>query len=210
MPENARFFSDWLAESAADFRVGSLLLSQCKFAVFGVGSGAYGDTFNAVAKDLSEKFRALGASEILALALGDVDKGDLDGEFEKWSKKVTEKLKGGGACLTTEEVTNGEVDAVGDSDEDSVDGFESDDDGGDAEAEVVDLEDIAGKGPSRKSGSVAETNGRKAKGEKEMVTPVIRASLEKQVLTFVMKMFRTQLKSVECWIHGTDVLLAGL
>ncbi|KAE8731361.1 hypothetical protein F3Y22_tig00002840pilonHSYRG01133 [Hibiscus syriacus] len=46
--------------------------------------------------------------------------------------------------------------------------------------DIVDLEDIAGKGPSRKkSVNVVETNG-KLDGKREMVTPVIRANLEKQ------------------------------
>ncbi|XVE94717.1 hypothetical protein REPUB_Repub02eG0032800 [Reevesia pubescens] len=45
---------------------------------------------------------------------------------------------------------------------------------------IVDLEDIAGKGPWwKKAVNVAETNG-KSDGKREMVTPVIRANLEKQ------------------------------
>lgn len=174
-PDAAKFFVDWLAESATDFRVGSLLLSHCKFAVFGVGSSAYGKTFNVVARDLSEKMRELGAAEVLPLVEGDVESGELDAVFENWSKKVVAFLKG--------DVGNGGVE--------SVVGVESDDfdDGDDEEEEeiesdVVDLEDIAGKGPSRRMANVTvtnETNGKLSEGKKNMVTPVIRASLEKQV-----------------------------
>ncbi|KAM0958589.1 hypothetical protein ACFX2I_023818 [Malus domestica] len=57
-PPNARFFSNCHAENAEDFRVGSLLLSNCKFAVFGVGSQAYGATLNAMGKDLARRIRA--------------------------------------------------------------------------------------------------------------------------------------------------------
>lgn len=175
-PPNARFFSNWLAESAEDFRVGSLLLSNCKFAVFGVGSRAYGATFNAVGKALARRMRALGASEMFPIWEGDVDGGDLDEVFDAWSGKVVRFLKGGAA-------ENGGVlgNGVGDECEaESFDGSdeeeEDDEDGG-----VVDLEDIAGKGPSRRNPvAVTKTNGT-VNGKKEMVTPVIRASLTKQV-----------------------------
>ncbi|OMO87572.1 Flavodoxin [Corchorus capsularis] len=113
-PQNSKFFVNWLAEISTDFRAGNLLLSNCKFAVFGVGNRAYGETFNAVARDLGKRLRGLGATEMVA-----VGEGDVDG-------------------------------------------------------------DIAGKGPSRKKlVNVAETNG-KPDGKREMVTPVIRANLEKQ------------------------------
>lgn len=176
-PANVKFLSNWLSESAQDFRVGSLLLSHCKFAVFGVGSGAYGSTFNAVARDFSKWMKALGAKEILPVWEGDVDGGDIDEVFGAWSAKLVGFLKGGvvenGAALCSEVrgESYDESDGVSDEDEDSEDGG--------AGSEVVDVEDIAGKGPSRKTVAVAETNGR-LNGKRDMVTPVIRASLEKQ------------------------------
>ncbi|KAG7941694.1 hypothetical protein I3843_16G057500 [Carya illinoinensis] len=177
-PPNAKFFSSWLSESAEDFRVGSLLLSRCKFAVFGVGSGAYGATFNAVARDYSKQMRALGANEVLPVWEGDVDNGDFDEVFEAWSAKVVGLLKVGvldnGAVLRSET----EALAGGVSDAESF-GSSDEDEDREGSAEIVDLEDIAGKWPSRKSAVMAESNG-KLNGKKEMVTPVIRASLEKQ------------------------------
>ncbi|KAE8100229.1 hypothetical protein FH972_018151 [Carpinus fangiana] len=176
-PQNAKFFSNWLSESAEDFRVGSLLLSRCKFAVFGVGSQAYGAAFNAVARDFSRRLKALGAKEILPVWEGDVDSGDIDEVFGAWSAKVVGVLKGGvvenGGVLCSEVGDDSDAVSVGVSDED-----EGSEDGGTG-SEIVDVEDIAGKGPSRKTATVAETNGR-LNGKKEMVTPVIRASLEKQ------------------------------
>lgn len=75
-------------------------------------------------------------------------------------------------------------------DECGVDDYDNDSDadvGGGSEADIVDLEDIAGKAPtarktSTKNGSTLTTvvNGEENL-EKEMVTPLIRASLEKQV-----------------------------
>ncbi|PON40856.1 Flavodoxin-like [Parasponia andersonii] len=175
-PPDARFFTDWLAESAEDFRVGSLLLSKCKFAVFGVGSRAYGATFNAVARDLSKRMRGLGGDEMLPVWEGDVDGGDVDGLFDAWGGKLVKLLKGDG-------VEDGVVLANGVSAEsDAESEEESDDEEYIPESEIVDLEDIAGKGPSRRSAAVSKTNGINgtSNGKKDMVTPVIRASLEKQ------------------------------
>ncbi|KAG5542307.1 hypothetical protein RHGRI_021995 [Rhododendron griersonianum] len=176
-PPNGKFFADWLAESAEDFRVGSLLLSKCRFAVFGVGSLLYGENFNAVGKEFSKQMRALGAEEVLPLWEGDVDGGDLDEVFGAWSEKLVRVLNGGGLGNEAFGVGYGakdesEYEMISDSDEE--DGGEN---GG--ESGVVDLEDIAGKAPSRKSSTIVKSNG-KLNGEKEMVTPVIRASLEKQ------------------------------
>ncbi|KAF2309975.1 hypothetical protein GH714_006026 [Hevea brasiliensis] len=170
-PSNASFFANWLADSADDFRVGSLLLSKCKFAVFGVGSTAYGGTFNAVAKDFSRRLRELGANEIVEVGKGDVDGGELDGIFDQWSGKVLRILKGGSmqnGLVFSNGCTGGESD-----NENIEDGFESEDDeNGDVESGIVDLEDIAGKGPSRRSNTVAEVNG-KANGQKEMGYKII-------------------------------------
>lgn len=186
-PSNCTFFANWLADSAEDFRVGSLLLSRCKFAVFGVGSSAYGPTFNKVAKSFSQKMRALGAMEILPLGEGDVDMGDIDRVFEIWSKKLVGVLKVGvleNGDVLENSGANGECnnfeseDELGEDDEDNQNG----------ELEIVDLEDIAGKVPSRKSVSGLETNG-KLNRKREMVTPVLRANLEKQVFIYSLASF---------------------
>lgn len=181
-PGNAAFLARWLSESAEDFRVGSLILSRCRFAVFGVGSGSYGQSFNAVARDFARWIRALGAVEIVPVCEGDVDSGDLDEVFESWSGRVLELLKGGGGGGGVGEDEKG-LDVRAESD--GFDGLEEDDDEDEevVEPEAVDMEDIAGKAPSRRSSGVL-TNGVLKNGEngvKEMVTPVIRASLEKQV-----------------------------
>ncbi|KAG8503106.1 hypothetical protein CXB51_000879 [Gossypium anomalum] len=171
-PQNSKFFVNWLAEISTDFRAGNLLLSDCKFAVFGVGSRLYGDTFNAVARDLGKRLRGLGATEMVPVGEGDVDGGELESVFEGWSEKVVTVLKGG-------LVMENENGIVCESDVESLES-DDDDDGEGGGEDIVDLEDIAGKGPSRKkSVNVAETNG-KLDAKREMVTPVIRANLEKQ------------------------------
>ncbi|MCL7024540.1 hypothetical protein MKW94_015792 [Papaver nudicaule] len=170
-PSDSEFLANWVAESAEDFRVGSLILSGCKFAVFGVGSKSYGENFNAVGRDFSQRFRALGASEILPLCEGDVDEGDLDDVFDVWNRKLIGVLKGG-SLNENGEVNGDELVSESEYEDDS-------DEEEEEESDIVDLEDIAGKGPSRSS-KAAATVKVEANGQKEMVTPVIRASLTKQ------------------------------
>ncbi|KAL1813078.1 hypothetical protein DCAR_0625360 [Daucus carota subsp. sativus] len=174
-PSSGRFLADWLSESVSDFRVGNLLLSGVKFAVFGVGSRMYDETYNVVGREFSKGMRALGGAEVLGFCEGDVD-GELDEVFDAWSRDVVGVLKGGvegnGGF-----VCDASDDEVVDEDEDDYD-EEEDVEGG--EEGIVDLEDLAGRGPSRNFVvEVKKVNG-KVNGEKEMVTPVIRASLVKQ------------------------------
>ncbi|KAJ0256484.1 S-adenosyl-L-methionine-dependent tRNA 4-demethylwyosine synthase [Hirschfeldia incana] len=171
-PKDGEFLVDWLSESAEDFRVGSLLLSDCKFAVFGVGSRAYGESYNAVAKELSRRMVGLGGVEMVPVGEGDVDDGEMDGVFEDWCDGVIRVLKGGSAPETNEVSQNG--DDVSDGEYIDTTDEEEEEDSND----IVDLEDIAGKAPSRKNGVVNKVA--KGDGKKEMVTPVIRASLTKQ------------------------------
>ncbi|CAI9116737.1 OLC1v1017968C1 [Oldenlandia corymbosa var. corymbosa] len=184
-PENGAFLVNWVNESAEDFRVGAALLDKCKFAVFGVGSRAYGDSFNAVAKGLSEKLRKLGGKEVLGVCEGDVDEGDLDKVFDEWSGKVVEVLKensgkyGNLNGIGNEASDGGEY--VDDDDED----YDDDDDDDNGGSDIVDLEDLAGKVPPRKKETLGAKvngaiNGDVLNGKKEMVTPVIRTNLEKQ------------------------------
>ncbi|KAL3840306.1 hypothetical protein ACJIZ3_024897 [Penstemon smallii] len=173
-PQNGGFLVNWLTESADDFRVGALVLKDCKYAVFGVGSRSYGETYNAVARGISVKLRKLGANEVVGLGEGDVDEGALDEVFDEWSEKIVGVLKGNLG------EKGGDFEVGSESEGES----EFSDEEDDGESGIVDLEDIAGKGPSRKSIVEARANGKVngevPNGEKEMVTPVIRASLQKQ------------------------------
>lgn len=177
-PQNGEFLVNWLGESAEDFRVGSLLLSDCKFGVFGVGSRAYGESYNAVAKELSSRMIGLGGVEMIPVGEGDVDNGELERAFQDWCAGVIRVLKGG-----SPQEANGvsQIGAV-ENDLEYYDSTDDEDEDNDVDGGIVDLEDIAGKAPSKKNGLVKVARG---DGKKEMVTPVIRASLTKQVLGFV-------------------------
>ncbi|PKA55857.1 tRNA wybutosine-synthesizing protein 1 like [Apostasia shenzhenica] len=165
-PPNAAFLASWLAESAKDFRVGSLLLSRCEFAVFGVGSRAYGSTFNVVARDMARWMRALGAVEMTPLWDGDVDGGEVEEEFNLWIERVLSLVKGEKSLADEFEVFQDEEEY-----------YEEYGEAEAAEDGVVDLEDIAGKAPLKNS-KVELLNGNGS--IKEMVTPIVRKNLEKQ------------------------------
>lgn len=47
-PEGAKWFCEWLSDSAMDFRVGNEALSKAQFAVFGCGNSLYDDNYNKV------------------------------------------------------------------------------------------------------------------------------------------------------------------
>ncbi|KAK1256731.1 hypothetical protein QJS04_geneDACA024043 [Acorus gramineus] len=178
-PRNAGFLARWLEDGSADFRVGSAALAGCRFAVFGVGSRAYGlRRFNAFARGLSGWMRGLGAVEVVRSGEGDVDGGGVEVEFERWSQRLVGVLKGGVLDSGLGVVSEAEG-FEGDEEE----GTDSEEDVEVEESGVVDLEDIAGKGPSRRSSSSVlksmVLNGEE-NGLKEMVTPVIHTSLEKQ------------------------------
>lgn len=106
-----------------------------------------------------------------------MDGGDLDSMFEDWSGKVLRVVKG-------EELDEGLLGESNGLNELELEGEESDDDDEEeAVAGEIDMEDIAGKAPARRQNGKVESslaNGGQ-NGVKEMVTPIIRTSLEKQV-----------------------------
>nr|XP_043637358.1 S-adenosyl-L-methionine-dependent tRNA 4-demethylwyosine synthase [Erigeron canadensis] len=181
-PSNGEFLFNWLNESAEDFRVGSLLLNKCRFCVFGVGSKMYGEEmYNVVGKSVSRAMKALGAVEVLPFCDGDVDEGDLDEVFGSWCKDVVRVLKSGEIEGNVGGINgvNGEGVSEGSDYEDEDDEDYEEEEEEQEENGIVDLEDIAGKAPTKKEMGVVKSDVKK-NGVKEMVTPVIRASLTKQ------------------------------
>lgn len=194
-PDNAAFFAQWLEESSKDFRVGAGLLSDCKFAVFGIGSKAYGLIYNATVRAFHRQMTDLGGVELLPMGEGDQDEGNLEEIFGNWSRLLVESLTNEPNEVISSK-NNGVLEDVSDyySGEDSEEDKENDPE----DAALVDLEDIAGKasfsiknGVSRKQfGKVNRLsrvsnedkhNSSDDNGPKAMVTPIVRANLEKQV-----------------------------
>lgn len=106
---------------------------------------------------------------------GDVDNGDMDEVFDSWSQKVIGLLKG------DVRENGGHMASIPDSN-----GFDPEEEEEEEEAmesAIVDMEDIAGKAPSRKSIGALSNRGQNGdNGPREMVTPIVRTSLEKQVI----------------------------
>ncbi|KAH9300010.1 hypothetical protein KI387_011593, partial [Taxus chinensis] len=194
--DNAAFLAQWLDESSKDFRVGGGLLNSCKFAVFGIGSKAYGSTYNQAARAFFHQLKDLGANELLPVGLGDQDEGNLDKIFGDWSRRLidslTEKLE---KPLSTEYNLADEAFTDYYSDGDSEEYHKENTP---EAAGIIDLEDVVGKASftSPKNGGSRKQFGKvnrlvkgfnedeplftEENGPKAMVTPVIRASLEKQ------------------------------
>ncbi|BBN12758.1 tRNA wybutosine-synthesizing protein 1 [Marchantia polymorpha subsp. ruderalis] len=207
-PKNGSYLLQWLDESSEDFRVGSGLLQNCKVAIFGVGSSVYGENFNVVAKAFESHLTALGAHLILASGVGDDDLGDVEEQFETWSQSLVDHIRGTGAGSVLESSTENvpvskENETLMEEMVEEIYYTDTDEEDKENTDTLVDLEDMAGalgstvktKDPKKKGfvrkGKKNVQGGQAKKVEKyfqtpngddrkEMVTPVLRASLEKQ------------------------------
>lgn len=180
--------------------------------MFGVGSQAYGSNFNAVARAFDAHLASLGGVRMVVRGEGDVDEDTVDQEFELWTKGLLEKLEGARLRPPTAELVeangadeaekmNGYESATLEESESGGESetFEDADDGNFSDS-MVDLEDMGGprklsepieggqkrgvvrRQPLKKQAQAAPLVKVSKDGPKEMVTPVLRASLEKQVL----------------------------
>lgn len=181
--------------------------------MFGVGSQAYGSNFNAVARAFDTHLASLGGIRMVVRGEGDVDEGTVDQEFELWTKALLEKLEGARLRPPTAELVeaNGATKVNGyesatleeSDDDDDSETFEDAEDDNFSDG-VVDLEDMGGqrklsepleggkkrgvvrRQPLKKQAQAAPLVKEVKDGPKEMVTPVLRASLEKQVLNLAI------------------------
>ncbi|XP_041350562.1 S-adenosyl-L-methionine-dependent tRNA 4-demethylwyosine synthase TYW1-like [Gigantopelta aegis] len=208
-PEGAAWFYKWLQETATDFRVQKSLLNGTYFSVFGLGNSLYPDSFNTVAKQVDQWFTELSATRIKEVGCGDENgkNGGLDGDFTLWKKGLMKKLKRvlrgkdihsceGGACSGKCGCTKKEGDGPDkhcSSDEDGhshshshSDHCESSDEEMTSKkpsSDVVDLEDL-GKimklAKMTKETEVEDGEDNSSSEPREMITPLLRQSLEKQ------------------------------
>ncbi|CAF0972809.1 unnamed protein product [Adineta steineri] len=198
-PPSAKWFLLHLQEAATDFRVSKGELEKLTYAIFGCGNSLYFENFNKVAKEVDRCLSELGAKRLLPTELADENTaksiyGGQEGHYSKWSSKLkstletpkTEKCDCSNDTSTTtccKTVTNGDHSIKNDDnnndDDEEEPRIESDDDdeaGGckDGNDDIIDLEDM---GEYMENSSPTKT----PKGPpKEMVTPLIRKSLEKQ------------------------------
>jgi len=160
-PESAAWFCRWLEESATDFRVGAGMLQGMRYAVFGCGNQLYGDNFNAVGKAVDGRIAAMGARQLLPVGLGNEDSNDMEAQFDEWCHRLL-------AALTLARVGRAYNQAPAAAAGEGSDSEEEDGEEGEADGDALpDIEDLV----------VAAAPG---KAPKQMLTPMLRASLSKQ------------------------------
>jgi len=91
--EDGRVFHDWLEDTAQDHRVDRTFLADVHYATFGCGNSQYSTCFNTVARETDEYMHALGAKRLVPTGMGDVDSGDMDAQFQLWSRSFWRALK---------------------------------------------------------------------------------------------------------------------
>ncbi|XP_059163197.1 S-adenosyl-L-methionine-dependent tRNA 4-demethylwyosine synthase TYW1-like [Physella acuta] len=202
-PEDAKYFYMWLEDAAEDFRVTKSTLSGMHYAVVGLGNSLYSEHFNTVAKNVDSWFKTLSANRILPLCLADENvsssknKG-LEEDFKAWlessvknlrraidGRKVTAKncedtCTKQCSCKTKKE-GEGQGEAGGcssDEEEDHVDDSD-DEDPTPPKPAIIDLEDLGNIMKLSKESRLAGGDPG-ADGPREMITPLLRESLEKQ------------------------------
>jgi sulfite reductase alpha subunit-like flavoprotein len=89
-PDNTSKFLKMVQTAAKQKEVS---LSNLSFAVFGLGSMEYMDTFNRVPKLIREALILLGAVEVHAAMLSD-ETLDMDTDFREWSTVILDVMKG--------------------------------------------------------------------------------------------------------------------
>ena len=175
-PESAKYFFDWLRETADDFRVQHSLLADVRFAVFGLGNSLYSDHFNTNAKNCDRNLYKLSAKRFFGLTLGDENvanskHGSLESDFDAFKTKLTARIKACNDQTSDFEENSDELNEESEFSESDSDEIEFDE----AEDGLVDMEDMGAA--ILKGREKAKTT---AKEPKEMITPLLRKSLTKQ------------------------------
>ncbi|KAH9525495.1 S-adenosyl-L-methionine-dependent tRNA 4-demethylwyosine synthase [Bulinus truncatus] len=201
-PESAKNFYMWLEDAAEDFRVTKATLSGIHFAVVGLGNSLYPDHFNTVAKNVDSWFHTLSANRILPLCLADENvinsknKG-LEEDFNAWlndslknikraieGRKVTAK-NCEDTCTKQCSCKTGKKDGEAGDGKCSSEEEESFEESGEEETvapkhDVMDLEDLGNIMRQSKESKLADSDKGAGDGPREMITPLLRDSLEKQ------------------------------
>ncbi|CAF0770517.1 unnamed protein product [Brachionus calyciflorus] len=202
-PESAKWFYKFITEMSNDFRYEKGSLKGLKYSVCGLGNSLYDENFNKIAKDLDKSLNLCQAERVAPLYCCDENTikskhSSLEGDYEFWKNNFFEKLqhlnevKSSSCCGATETCCKQEKkESVGEEkfedttedeeneDEDDEYLSEVDDDLNNNEEKVkksngvLDLEDLGTV--------IKKIKTKKPNSEpKEMITPLLRKSLEKQ------------------------------
>jgi len=79
-PDNAKSFADWLPTDGA-----AAALKNVAFSVFGAGNRQWAATYQRFGRSIDERLRALGAQCLADMGEGDMDGGQIEVEFMRWT-----------------------------------------------------------------------------------------------------------------------------
>ncbi|KAF7682718.1 S-adenosyl-L-methionine-dependent tRNA 4-demethylwyosine synthase [Astathelohania contejeani] len=102
-PKKAEWFCAYIDELEKDFRVERNYLSHLKYALFGLGSRAYKEDFNLVARNLSKAFKSLSATPLIKTGYGD-EYNDQESYFLQWANNLLINLKNDKILIEEDEI----------------------------------------------------------------------------------------------------------
>uniref|UniRef100_H2YWM5 S-adenosyl-L-methionine-dependent tRNA 4-demethylwyosine synthase TYW1 n=1 Tax=Ciona savignyi TaxID=51511 RepID=H2YWM5_CIOSA len=181
-PPSCEWFCRWLQDASNDFRVNKSLLSNMRFAIFGLGNSLYSDHYNTVSLFLMELEISLSATRIFPFTAGDENvvqskHGSIKLDFNAWKSEIISVLE----YLLAGNQKNGVVTPVAeiDSVSSTTQCLEEEEEKGEEGEDVVDVEDV-GDAISNGTNGVSMRK-RNSKKPPEMITDELRKSLSKQV-----------------------------
>ncbi|KAI9000257.1 hypothetical protein BC832DRAFT_562912 [Gaertneriomyces semiglobifer] len=182
--DDAAWFYQWLEDTRFDHRYDSTYMRKLRYAVFGLGDSVYEENYCAVAKRVDQYLHEMSGKRLCPLGLGDKS-DDTEAQFLKWSTLFVSRLNGVANHLS---ISGEDADILDSEVPDYSSAEESDVDAAGQEEELVDVEDM-GTVAAKMNESKAQRDGpaglvvsrrRPTRETKEMVTPMLRKSLEKQ------------------------------
>lgn len=183
-PECAQWFCKWLEESSTDFRVSKSLLKDMSYCVIGLGNSLYKENFCKVAKNVNDWLDALSAKRYRPIGLMnenvvESENGGNEADFDQWRETfwknfVSSDCCGAGDNDGTKKSSDIDIEYETSSDENEEESSAAPE-GGD----VIDLEDL-GSMMDKLQKAKNDKNNAANKEPREMITPLLRTSLEKQ------------------------------
>ncbi|XP_065664242.1 S-adenosyl-L-methionine-dependent tRNA 4-demethylwyosine synthase TYW1 isoform X2 [Hydra vulgaris] len=192
-PDSATWFCTYLKEASDDFRVQKNLLKGLKYTVFGLGNSIYEDHYNTVAISLDKWLHKLYANKVFPLGLGDEnvsrkEKGTISDDFTTWMKTLVLEYQNS-QCFTVENesISEKKVEEEKKYESESEDESTAGSGGGGCKSTsgtngIIDVEDIGKVINNQNQDEYDESfvGEKTAPVNREMVTPLLKKSLEKQ------------------------------
>uniref|UniRef100_H2YWM3 S-adenosyl-L-methionine-dependent tRNA 4-demethylwyosine synthase TYW1 n=1 Tax=Ciona savignyi TaxID=51511 RepID=H2YWM3_CIOSA len=97
-PPSCEWFCRWLQDASNDFRVNKSLLSNMRFAIFGLGNSLYSDHYNTIGRNLDRWLHKLSATRIFPFTAGDENvvqskHGSIKLDFNAWKSEIISVLE---------------------------------------------------------------------------------------------------------------------